>query len=38
MGIFVVRNGKISQWRDYGDIASTSVQFAGAKIDMENLG
>ena len=37
MGIFVVRNGKISEWRDYSDIASVMSGFASANIDLAKL-
>ena len=37
MGIFVVRNGKISQWRDYCDNAAAATAFANAKIDLTKL-
>ena len=37
MGIFLVRNGKIGQWRDYADNTSVLAEFAKAKIDMASL-
>lgn len=38
MGIFVVRNGKIAQWRDYADNAAVAAGFVNAKVDLANLG
>lgn len=37
MGILVVRNGKISQWRDYSDNTVAAAAFANAKIDLTKL-
>ena len=37
MGIFVVRDGKIAEWRDYADNASVGAAFANAKVDLANL-
>ena len=34
MGIFVVRDGKIAEWRDYGDCATAAQAFADAKVDL----
>ena len=34
MGIFAVRNGEITEWRDYGDNGSAMEAFANAKIDL----
>lgn len=34
MGIFVVRQGKIVEWRDYSDIDAAMEQFTNAKIDL----
>ncbi len=34
MGIFVVRQGKIVEWRDYSDINAAMEQFTRAKIDL----
>lgn len=34
MGIFVVRGGQITQWRDYADNASVMEAFANAQIDL----
>ncbi len=33
MGIFVVRDGLISEWRDYGDSAHVQAQFAALSAD-----
>lgn len=38
MGIFVVRDGKITEWRDYGDNASVMKRFVDAKCDLAELG
>ena len=38
MGIFVVRDGKISEWRDYTDNGATIAGFAEAKVDLARLG
>lgn len=38
MGIFVVREGKIVEWRDYADNQSVLAAFADAKIDLTELG
>ena len=37
MGIFLVRDGKISQWRDYADNASVMKSFANAKVHLATL-
>ncbi|WP_333604785.1 limonene-1,2-epoxide hydrolase family protein [Novosphingobium sp.] len=37
MGIFVVRNGQISEWRDYADNGPVVAQFVEAKIDLSKL-
>ena len=37
MGIFAVRHGTISEWRDYADNASVLSGFAKAKIDLAKL-
>ena len=34
MGIFVVRDGKISEWRDYCDSAQVIKGFADAKVNL----
>lgn len=34
MGVFAVRDGKITEWRDYSDIASVMEAFVNAKIDL----
>lgn len=34
MGIFVVRHGKISQWRDYADSTAAAKSFADAKVEL----
>ena len=34
MGVFVVRDGMIAQWRDYADNASVMQAFADARIDL----
>ena len=34
MGIFVVKEGKITEWRDYADHASVMASFANAQIDL----
>lgn len=38
MGIFMVRNGKISEWRDYADNTSVVTGFINAKVDLRDLG
>lgn len=38
MGIFVVRHGKVSQWRDYADNTTVVAGFVNAKIDLADLG
>ena len=37
MGIFAVRDGKISEWRDYADSESVRAGFVKAKIDFRKL-
>lgn len=37
MGIFVVRDGKISEWRDYADGESVRAGLAEAKIDFRKM-
>lgn len=37
MGIFVIRDGRISQWRDYADNVSIMSEFAKANIDLTKL-
>ena len=37
MGIFAIRDGQISEWRDYADNASVMESFAAAKIDLTKL-
>lgn len=37
MGIFVVKDGKITEWRDYADNASVGASFANAKVDLASL-
>ena len=37
MGIFVVRDGKIAEWRDYSDLESVRSGFVQAKIDPRKL-
>lgn len=34
MGIFVVRDGKITHWRDYADSATVGKSFADAKVNL----
>lgn len=34
MGIFVVRDGKIVEWRDYADSASVGKGFVNAKVNL----
>ena len=34
MGVFVVRDGKIGEWRDYADCATVAQAFADAKVDL----
>ena len=38
MGVFVVRNGKISEWRDYSDNTAAVEGFVKARIDLAELG
>lgn len=38
MGIFVVRNGKISEWRDYADNTAAVTALVNAKFDLRDLG
>ena len=38
MGIFVVREGKIVEWRDYADNQAVFAAFAEAKVDLAELG
>ena len=37
MGTFVVRDGKIAEWRDYCDLESVRSEFVKAKIDPRKL-
>ena len=38
MGIFVVREGKIVEWRDYADNQAVFAAFTEAKVDLAELG
>ena len=38
MGIFVIRDGKIKEWRDYADNQTVMAAFVDAKINLAELG